>query len=179
METVWWSELDSDLGRFGLASTEKGLAAILLPRSLPDRDRVLRHWLGEVHIQPDDGPNAGAIDQLQRYLDGELRVFDLEYDMRGTDFQRRVWQAVGAVPWGETRSYLDIAIEVGNPKSVRAVGAANGANPLPVMIPCHRIIGADGSLTGYGGGLELKERLLKLEGISSEKARTMPLFADS
>ena len=92
------------------------------------------------------------------------RSFDLPLDPRGTSFQRRVWAALTAIPWGETRTYAQIAAAVGSPRAVRAVGQANHRNPIPILIPCHRVVGADGTLTGYGGGLELKRKLLELEG---------------
>jgi methylated-DNA-[protein]-cysteine S-methyltransferase len=105
-----------------------------------------------------------AASQIRAYFDGRLRVFDLPLDPSGTDFQRRVWAELQNIPFGETRSYRDIACALGSPNYVRAVGAANGANPLPIVIPCHRVIGASGDLVGYGGGLELKKRLLEIEG---------------
>jgi len=104
-----------------------------------------------------------AFRQLRAYLQGELRRFDLPLDPHGTPFMRRVWMQVADVPFGTTASYRDIAAGVGNPKAVRAVGMANRLNPVPVFIPCHRIIGASGKLTGYRGGLALKQRLLDLE----------------
>jgi methylated-DNA-[protein]-cysteine S-methyltransferase len=105
-----------------------------------------------------------AASQLRAYFEGRLRVFDVPLDASGTDFQRRVWAELQKIPFGETRSYLDIARALGSPNYVRAVGAANRANPLPIVIPCHRVIGASGDLIGYGGGLELKKRLLEIEG---------------
>jgi methylated-DNA-[protein]-cysteine S-methyltransferase len=107
---------------------------------------------------------AEAVRQLCAYFAGDLRQFDLPLDPRGTEFQQRVWRQVAMIPYGETRSYGQIAVAIGSPAAVRAVGAANGANPLPIVIPCHRVIGAGGKLTGYGGGLELKRRLLEMEG---------------
>jgi methylated-DNA-[protein]-cysteine S-methyltransferase len=101
--------------------------------------------------------------QLRAYFGGSLREFDLPLDPAGTDFQKRVWLELLKIPYGETRSYSEVAIAVGSPKAVRAVGAANGANPIPIVVPCHRVIGSSGKLTGYGGGLELKKRLLDLE----------------
>jgi methylated-DNA-[protein]-cysteine S-methyltransferase len=102
--------------------------------------------------------------QLRAYFAGQLREFQLPLDIEGTDFQKRVWGQVAAVPYGETRSYLQIATAIGSPMGVRAVGAANGANPVPIVVPCHRVIGAHGKLVGYGGGLPMKRRLLELEG---------------
>ena len=111
-----------------------------------------------------------AARQLRAYFAGRLRDFCLPLDIEGTDFQKRVWRQVAAIPYGETRSYLQISTALGSPGAVRAVGAANGANPVPIVVPCHRVIGAKGKLVGYGGGLALKRRLLELEG-----AMAMPL----
>ena len=105
-----------------------------------------------------------AARQLRAYFAGALREFQLPLDFQGTDFQKRVWRQVAAIPYGETRSYLQIAQALGSPGAVRAVGAANGANPVPIVVPCHRVIGAKGRLVGYGGGLAMKRRLLELEG---------------
>ena len=104
-----------------------------------------------------------AIAQLQAYFAGELRDFDLPLDLQGTEFQRRVWRELLNIPYGETRSYSFVANALGAPKAMRAVGAANGQNPIPIVVPCHRVIGAGGSLVGYGGGLPLKRFLLDLE----------------
>ena len=110
-------------------------------------------------------PVAGeAVRQLRAYFAGKLRRFDLPLDMQGTEFQLRVWRELEAIPFGETRSYSQIATAIGAPRAMRAVGAANGANPIPIVVPCHRVIGAAGTLVGYGGGLPLKKRLLELEG---------------
>jgi O-6-methylguanine DNA methyltransferase len=111
-----------------------------------------------------------AARQLRAYFAGQLRRFDLPLDMQGTPFQLRVWHELERIPYGETRSYRQIAEAVGAPRAVRAVGAANGANPIPIVVPCHRVIGANGKLVGYGGGLPLKKRLLELEG-----SRALPL----
>lgn len=107
---------------------------------------------------------AEAVRQLRAYFAGKLRRFDLPLDLQGTEFQLRVWRELEAIPFGETRSYSQIAATIGAPRAVRAVGAANGANPIPIVVPCHRVIGAAGTLVGYGGGLPLKKRLLELEG---------------
>ncbi len=104
-----------------------------------------------------------AAKQVAEYLNGKRTVFDLPLEPAGTEFQKSVWAALQTIPYGETRSYGDIAKQIGNPKSCRAVGMANNRNPISIVIPCHRVIGADGSLVGYGGGLELKQKLLELE----------------
>jgi O-6-methylguanine DNA methyltransferase len=114
--------------------------------------------------------SSEAVRQLRAYFAGQLRRFDLPLDMQGTPFQLRVWRELERIPYGETRSYSQIAAAIGAPRAVRAVGAANGANPIPIVVPCHRVIGASGKLVGYGGGLPLKQRLLELEG-----ARALPL----
>ncbi|MCW8332148.1 methylated-DNA--[protein]-cysteine S-methyltransferase [Photobacterium sp. SDRW27] len=101
--------------------------------------------------------------QLEAYFNGESKNFDVPLRMEGTEFQRQVWQALNHVPYGETCSYADIANRIGNPKAVRAVGAANGKNPIPIIVPCHRVIGSSGKLTGYAGGLDLKVWLLEHE----------------
>ena len=106
-----------------------------------------------------------AKEQLLEYLAGERKKFDLPLAPHGTPFQQRVWNALQEIPWGETRSYKDIALAVDCPKGFRAVGMANRSNPLPIFIPCHRVIAADGSLGGYAGGLELKKALLTIEGM--------------
>jgi methylated-DNA-[protein]-cysteine S-methyltransferase len=108
-------------------------------------------------------PFSQAIEQLDQYFAGERTEFDLELDMRGTQFQNDVWNALLTIPYGETRSYGEIARQIGRPDRARAVGAANGCNPVSIIVPCHRVIGSDGSLTGYGGGLPRKRFLLDLE----------------
>jgi methylated-DNA-[protein]-cysteine S-methyltransferase len=106
---------------------------------------------------------AEVIRQLKAYFRGELKEFDLPLAMEGTEFQLRVWNALRTIPYGETISYAQLAGRIGNPKAVRAVGLANGSNPIPIIVPCHRVIGSDGSLTGFGGGLTTKKMLLELE----------------
>jgi len=115
---------------------------------------------------------SAAAEQIDAYFRGSLTEFSLPLDPAGTEFQRRVWLALAAIPYGATESYGELAARVGNPKACRAVGLANGRNPIPLVLPCHRVIGADGSLTGYGGGLDLKQRLLDHE-------RTAPVTAAS
>jgi methylated-DNA-[protein]-cysteine S-methyltransferase len=132
-----------------------------------------------IHLHADPGPQRStpvldaAVRQLGEYFAGERRAFDLPLAPRGTGFQQRVWQALLAIPYGETCSYSDVARAIGRPAASRAVGAANGKNPIAIVVPCHRVIGASGALTGYGGGLDTKRWLLALEGGAS------PLFARS
>jgi methylated-DNA-[protein]-cysteine S-methyltransferase len=104
-----------------------------------------------------------AVAQLNEYFAGRRTAFDLPLDPHGTPFQQQVWEQLLAIPYGETRSYLDLARKLGNPNATRAVGAANGRNPISIIVPCHRVIGSSGKLTGFAGGLEIKERLLNLE----------------
>jgi methylated-DNA-[protein]-cysteine S-methyltransferase len=111
----------------------------------------------------DKAPFAEVMRQLRAYFDGKLKEFDLPLTLEGTDFQRRVWTSLMAIQYGETLSYAELAERIGNPKAVRAVGLANGSNPIPIIIPCHRVIGSNGSLTGFGGGLDTKKTLLALE----------------
>lgn len=109
-----------------------------------------------------------ASEQIREYLEGKRKVFDLPLNLKGTEFQQKVWSALTKIPYGETRSYKEIAEVIGNPRSCRAVGMANNRNPISIIIPCHRVIGSDGKLVGYGGGIEQKKRLLELEGVISK-----------
>jgi methylated-DNA-[protein]-cysteine S-methyltransferase len=120
----------------------------------------------DMHVNPANPLLLETERQLRAYFTGALRRFDLPLDPQGTDFQLKVWRQLDCIPFGETRSYSQVAEAVGSPRAVRAVGAANGANPIAIVLPCHRVIGSSGRLVGYGGGLPLKRRLLELEGIS-------------
>jgi methylated-DNA-[protein]-cysteine S-methyltransferase len=141
--------VETPIGRLWLAAADGGLGSIAFhgPAGATSDDALLRE----------------ADEQLSAYFAGELRRFDLPLSPRGTDFQRRVWDAVAAVPYGTTTTYSRLAAAIGSPSATRAVGAANGRNPLPIVVPCHRVIGASGALTGYGGGLDVKRALLALE----------------
>ncbi len=144
---------------FRIVSSQQGLRFLALSAvSFDDLANKLH-----ARILADDAPNRAAIDQLHGYLTGERKAFDLPLDLRGTQFQRDVWTALSTIPYGMTRTYGEMAEQIGRPKAVRAVGQAVGANPVPIVIPCHRVIGHDGHLVGFGGGLPLKERLLSLE----------------
>lgn len=147
--------LDSPVGRLRLVSDGKYLTAIEF-ENLQDP-----HPAGE---ETSDPALAAGARQLKEYFAGKRHNFDLPLSPAGTEFQQNVWQALAAIPYGELRSYRDIAEALDKPKAVRAVGAANGRNPLPIVVPCHRVIGSDGSLTGFAGGLEAKKVLLRLEG---------------
>ena len=147
--------LDTPIGTLRLVSNDNKLARV--------------EFQGQHQIQADERLEGNSTleataKQLQEYFAGERQHFELSLDPCGTPFQQEVWTSLQAIPFGEVRSYRDIAHEVGRPKAVRAVGAANGRNPIPIIVPCHRVIGSDGSLTGFAGGLETKKLLLKLEG---------------
>jgi methylated-DNA-[protein]-cysteine S-methyltransferase len=151
-----YATVESPVGPLLLSGDDQGLRLINFQtgrhRIMPDRSWKL-----------DDRRFADVIGQLEAYFAGELRSFHLRLAPEGTPFQRTVWNALLTIPYGETISYGELAGRVGNERASRAVGAANGRNPLPIVIPCHRVIGKDGSLTGYGGGVRIKEALLALE----------------
>lgn len=147
------------LGDVLMARTASGLAGAWFDGQ-KDHPGVL-----DVSVRPDDALLAAAAAQLLRYLGGDLRPFELPLDLHGTDFQRTVWTALRAIPRGRTTSYAAIARSIGRPSAVRAVGAAVGRNPALVIVPCHRVVGSDGSLTGYAGGLPRKRSLLQIEGV--------------
>jgi methylated-DNA-[protein]-cysteine S-methyltransferase len=146
--------VDTPIGPLGLVASERGLRRIL--------------WPGEPGAGGDEEVLAAAAQQLREYFAGTRRTFDLPLELEGTDFQRRAWLGLAEIPYGETRSYGEQARRLGVPRAARAVGAANGANPLPIVLPCHRLIGADGSLTGFGGGLDVKRWLLEHEATRRE-----------
>jgi methylated-DNA-[protein]-cysteine S-methyltransferase len=160
--------MPSPVGRLTLAATARGLAAVLWegddPRRVP---------LGAATAVPDHPVLREAARQLENYFAGARRTFDLPLDLHGTAFQRRVWAALLEIPYGETRSYGAIARALGDPNLMRAVGAANGRNPVSIVAPCHRVIGAAGQLTGFAGGLAAKRYLLALEG-AAQAARPRP-----
>lgn len=151
MKTV--STLASPLGTLTLVADDGLLAGLYLPehRHAPSLDL------------PEGPPPAGVVDQLEEWFAGTRRSFDVPLRVSGTPFQREVWDALATIPYGETWSYAKLAAAIGRPRAVRAVGLANGRNPVSVVVPCHRVVGADGSLTGYGGGLAAKEWLLAHE----------------
>ncbi len=164
-ETFYVSFLRSRLGLVGIASTERGLVRISFPlRSEGSFGRKLRREFNGPRIIEGEGKNREAARQISRYLEGRLRTFDLPLDLRGSPFRKRVLAAVQAIPYGRTASYGGIARIVGSPGGARAVGQAVGANPLPLVIPCHRVIGSNGALVGFGLGIPVKRRLLELEG---------------
>ena len=164
MEKVEITRIDSPIGKLRVGSTENGLAYLELPcASGCGLAGWLHHNLPDARCVEDLDRNRSVVEQILEYLEGERTAFDLPLDLRGTEFQRRVWAALQEIPFGERRSYRDIAEAIGRPKAVRAVGCANGSNPVSLVVPCHRVINSDGKLGGYGGGLTLKARLLAME----------------
>ena len=150
--------VETPVGKLKLVASDKGLTAILWENDSPRRVPLIDLVHGDKHpvlVQVED--------QLKEYFAGSRRAFDIPLDMRGTSFQKNVWEALLAIPFGETRSYGDLAKQLGRPSASRAVGAANGRNPVSIVVPCHRVIGSSGKLTGFAGGLEVKAHLLDLE----------------
>lgn len=151
--------MQSPVGELKLVASERGLVAVLWENDDPERVR----FLPQVE-QPGHPILQEAERQLREYFSGKRREFNLPLEFVGTAFQKQVWAALVTIPYGETRSYGDIARQIGNPAAVRAVGAANGRNPLSIIAPCHRVIGSNGKLTGFAGGLQTKAFLLRIEG---------------
>jgi O-6-methylguanine DNA methyltransferase len=158
------SRMFPSIGRIYVAATHQGICRISLPAHPVEYffRIIIDRYSPSILIQ-----NNKLFDylyiQLEEYLTGRRAVFSIPLDLRGTPFQSEVWEALGEIPYGETRSYREIAGRIGRPKAVRAVGQANHLNPIPILIPCHRVIGAQGELVGYGGGIPLKKHLLSLE----------------
>jgi methylated-DNA-[protein]-cysteine S-methyltransferase len=154
-----YKTMDSPVGKLTLVASNEGLAAILWENDRPGRVRLT------IDAQDDTHPVLlEAERQLGEYFGGRRKTFALKLDLAGTAFQRKVWNALLTIPFGETRSYAQIARQIGSPAAVRAVGAANGKNPVSIVAPCHRVIGSTGKLTGFAGGLDVKAHLLSLEG---------------
>ncbi|MFC5453265.1 methylated-DNA--[protein]-cysteine S-methyltransferase [Prosthecobacter fluviatilis] len=150
--------MPSPVGKLTLVASDRGLAAVLWEDDDPKRVR-----LGTLQENAEHPVLVEAERQLRDYFEGRLEKFSLEVDFEGTEFQKQVWAALLTIPFGETRSYAQVAEQIGNPNAVRAVGAANGRNPISIITPCHRVIGSNGKLTGFAGGMEAKAFLLKLE----------------
>ncbi|WP_260961042.1 methylated-DNA--[protein]-cysteine S-methyltransferase [Pseudomonas citri] len=157
-----YKTIQSPVGQLILVARGPKLAAILW-----ENERLNRVRLGPLEEDREHPTLRETERQLGEYFAGQRRRFELELDFVGTDFQVRVWQALLTIPFGQTRSYRDIAVQIGQPTATRAVGAANGRNPISIIAPCHRVIGTSGSLTGFAGGLEAKQFLLSLEGQQS------------
>lgn len=158
-EKLYLSTVSWEGWTFRVLSSTRGLRRIVLrPAST---EELAARW--HARIVPDDAQNGPVLDQLREYLRGERHHLSIALDIRGTPFQQEVWDDLLRIPYGRTITYSDVAARIGRPTALRAIGQAVGANPVPIVIPCHRVIGADGRLVGFGGGLPLKERLLYLE----------------
>jgi len=166
--TYRFTTMFSPVGELTLVASDAGLVAILWENDEPDRVR-----LGAMTRDDNDPTLTAAEEQLHAYFAGELTRFTVPLDFQGTDFQKSVWAALLTIPFGETRSYGEIARQIGRPSASRAVGAANGRNPISIIAPCHRVIGSNGALTGFAGGLEAKALLLALEGGETDVAHPM------
>ena len=157
--------MESPVGKLKLVANANALVAILWERERPNRIK-----LAILKSDPQQPILLEAERQLKEYFAGTRNEFNLPLEPAGTEFQKKVWRALREIPFGQTRSYLDLAMSIGSAKAVRAVGAANGKNPLSIVVPCHRVVGADGALTGFAGGLEVKAKLLAHERCHSVSA---------
>jgi O-6-methylguanine DNA methyltransferase len=180
MEVVHSAIFTSTVGPLFLAASQKGLVALEFDARLPGQQtirpnprdlRTEREGSASraeaMRFEPSESELRPYVRELEEYFAGNRRQFDFRLDLRGTEFQLACWRALVAIPYGETRSYADIARAIGKPQGFRAVGMANNRNPIAIVVPCHRVIASDGTLCGYGGGLEIKRKLLELEGALS------------
>lgn len=164
-----YKRVQSPVGRLTLVASDEGLAAILWENDRPRRVPL--------HLEAEDNGHPVLVEaerQLQEYFAGQRQCFVLKLDPSGTAFQRKVWRALTTIPFGETRSYAQIAKQIGHPGAARAVGAANARNPLSIVAPCHRVVGSTGALTGFAGGLDVKAQLLVLEGAGTASLYSSP-----
>jgi O-6-methylguanine DNA methyltransferase len=157
METLHFFRTSSPVGPLFLAASEKGLVR------LEFESRVQRIDPQDIELKESREALSPYLEELGQYFAGERRLFSIPLDLRGTEFQLKCWRALLEIPYGETRSYRDLAKAIGHPQAFRAVGMSNNRNPVAIVVPCHRVIAADGSLCGYGGGLDIKRKLLDLE----------------
>jgi methylated-DNA-[protein]-cysteine S-methyltransferase len=173
METLHCTNMESAIGPLFLAVSGRGLVALEFDvrlagqQSIRPNPRHLREEKRGLTFEDSASLTRSYANELEEYFAGKRREFTFPLDLRGTDFQLACWRALLAIPYGETRSYADIARAVGKPNAFRAVGMANNRNPVAIVVPCHRVIASDGSLCGYGGGLHVKRKLLELEGALS------------
>jgi O-6-methylguanine DNA methyltransferase len=170
MEILHSTTFTSPVGPLFLAASERGLVALEFEARLPGQQTIrpnprdLRVESKSLRFEESAPTMQDYVQQLEEYFAGARRDFSFALDLRGTEFQRACWHALVAIPYGETRTYADIARAVGRPQGFRAVGMANNRNPVAIVVPCHRVIASDGTLCGYGGGLDVKRKLLELEG---------------
>jgi O-6-methylguanine DNA methyltransferase len=167
METWHYARTESPAGPLFLAASAKGLVR------LEFETRVQKFDSKKLSLQESREALAPYIRELREYFSGQRRAFSVPLDLRGTEFQLQCWHALLDIPYGETRTYRDIAVRIGHPHAFRAVGMANNRNPIAIIVPCHRVIASDGTLCGYGGGLDLKRKLLELEGATSPESTNL------
>jgi len=158
-EELYFATDNIDGIRFDIIISNSGVREILI-----NRKSESDNFSDMLQISPEEQKVANVFTQLKEYFNRQRKEFDLQLEVLGTDFQKKVWDELIKIPYGETISYGELANRMGDKNLMRAVAAANSANPIPIVVPCHRVIGADGSLTGYGGGLDVKQKLLELEG---------------
>lgn len=161
---ILYTTIDSMIGTLGIARSQKGITHIIFENELPLMEEIIHKTFPHSTIYKDRGALAPMVNQLMEYFDGSRHKFEIDLDLSLTPFQDQTLMEVSKIPYGKTASYKEIAKRIKNPKAVRAIGNANANNPVPIVIPCHRVLAADGSLGGYGGGLNIKTSLLKLEG---------------
>lgn len=170
-EVLYSTTFASAIGPLFLAASGEGLVALEFDarlagqQSIRPNPRDVRAESNKIRFEESTPKLSRYTRELEQYFDGKRREFSFPLDLRGTDFQLACWHALLAIPYGETRSYADIARAVGRPQGFRAVGMANNRNPIAIVVPCHRVIASDGTLCGYGGGLDIKRKLLELEGV--------------
>lgn len=165
METFYLNQYDSPLGTYIIGSSSRGVVCVKTESRLTS---LMAQWRKKgIEVKDAAGRNDKIIGELDAYFAGDLHEFTVPFDLRGTEFQRRIWELLLNIPYGETRSYGQVASALGRPKASRAVGQAIGTNPVAIIVPCHRVIGSGGGLVGYGGGLHRKQALLELEAGSS------------
>src|SRR5262245_48576569 len=159
--TLFYKEMKSPVGKLKLVASSRALVAVLWEKERPNRVK-----LDEMNLDPQHPILMEAERQLSEYFAHQRTEFDLPLHPDGTEFQKKVWRALREIPFGQTKSYMELARTIGLPNASRAVGSANGKNPLSIVVPCHRVVGSDGKLTGFAGGLETKAALLALEAVS-------------
>ncbi len=165
---LYYGKMDSPIGPLTIVTTDNGVCFIHFGNNECTLSAI-KAWQKKQGIKgqliAEEQKVVPIITQLEEYFTGKRFTFDLPIDLYGTPFQKRVWHSLQEIKYGETRSYKEVALEIGAPKAVRAIGGANNQNPIPIIIPCHRVIGSNGAMVGYGGGLEKKQTLLSLEGV--------------
>lgn len=168
--TLYWGYLYYKDWEMKLVRSSKGLCQVIWPNaSFEELEKWTKRYFPKAKLVKDQLKLEAYVEELEEYFKGQRKTFTLPIDLKGTEFQKNVWRALLEIDYGETKSYLEIAEAIGNPKSVRAVGGAIGSNPISIIVPCHRVIGKNKQLTGFGGGLDKKIELFKIEGITDYK----------